>query len=180
MRRSIAVVLMVSMSGCFGGDNTPLPPLAIGPQWMPIMLDTTGNVVMRRMGIWLDTANVTTSPLGYSQTRQMMQMDMKIGGMSTNMQMRMEIDCAGQRMRTVGMDSLRATVKGQVVDDATAKQAMAQQSGKISDTTWRSIGSEGTSAPMLGAICSKTVAGVTDSAAKAQPAPAPAAPTKKK
>ena len=65
MRRISLVLFCVLLTAC-GADTTPLPPLAVGPQWMPVLLDTTGNIVMRRMAIWVDTGNVTASPAGFA------------------------------------------------------------------------------------------------------------------
>lgn len=151
MRRTIATLLCTSLIAC-SGDTTPLPPLSVGPQWMPLMLDTTGNLMMRRVALWVDTAHVTTSAAGYAVTAQKMQMDMKIGGMSTGMQMRTEFDCTGKRSRVIGIDSMTAMVKGVALPDSIARQAMAQQSAKASDTTWRTS-ADGD--PMLTAVCAK-------------------------
>jgi hypothetical protein len=115
----------------------------------------------------VDTAHVSASPAGYAVVAQKMQMDMKLGGMSTSMQMRNEIDCTAKKMRTVGMDSMSASMKGVPVPDSVAKQAVSQQSGKMSDTTWRDV----TDGPMLTAVCAK----VATAAVPAAPAPAPGA-----
>ncbi|MDZ7632875.1 MAG: hypothetical protein U5K74_16435 [Gemmatimonadaceae bacterium] len=160
MRRIPLVLLSCVLVAC-GGDDTPLKPLAVGPQWMPVLLDTAGNIVMRRMAIWVDTANVGASPAGFALASQRMQMDMKIGGMSTTMQMRHEIDCAGKRFRTVGIDSMSAVMNGTPLPDSIARQALAQQSAKASDTTWQSISStDGPNGSMLTAVCAKAAAGV--------------------
>jgi hypothetical protein len=137
MRTPAVAVLALSLAAC-GGDTTPLPPLTVGPEWLPTMMDTTGNIMMRRMAIWVDTQHVTTSPAGYAMTAQRMHMDMKMGGISTTMRTRMEVDCAGKRFRMAGLDSVAATVKGTPLPDSVAKQAVAQQTGKLNDTTWRS------------------------------------------
>lgn len=158
MRRIAAAVLACSLIGC-GGDTTPLPPLAVGPEWMPLMLDTTGNVMMRRMALWVDTAHVTTSAGGFAVASQKMQMDMKIGGMSTSMQMRTEIDCAGKRYRVVGIDSMAASMKGVPMPDSVARQAMAQQSAKGTDTTWKDVsGTDGMYGSMLTTVCARVAA----------------------
>jgi hypothetical protein len=156
MHRPLAVLLCCSLTAC-GGDKTPLPPLAVGPEWMPLVLDTTGNMMLRRMAVWIDTAHVTTSPAGYAVTSQKMQMDMKIGGMSTSMQMRTEIDCSGKRYRVIGMDSMTASMKGVALPDSVARQAMAQQSARATDTTWREVAaSDGKDPSILTAVCART------------------------
>jgi hypothetical protein len=167
MRRFAAALLACSLAAC-GGDTTPLPPLSVGPQWMPVMLDTTGNVVMRRMAIWVDTANVTTSAGGYALTSQKMQMDMKIGGMSTSMQMRTEVDCGGKRHRVVRMDSMTASMKGVPMPDSVARQAMAQQTAKGADSTWQESGA------MFNGGCAKVANAVAAPAAATPAAPATA------
>jgi hypothetical protein len=159
MRRAAAVLLCLALAAC-GGDNTPLPPITVGSQWMPLMMDTTGNLMLRRMAVWVDTAHVAQSPAGYALVSQKMMMDMKIGGMSTSMQMRTEIDCAGKRMRVVGLDSMTASMKGVPMPDSIARQAMAQQASQAStDTTWKTVGeAAGTNGTMLSAICAKAAA----------------------
>jgi hypothetical protein len=158
MHRPFAVLLCCALTAC-AGDKTPLPPLAVGPEWMPLVLDTTGNMMLRRMAVWIDTAHVTTSATGYAVTSQKMQMDMKIGGMSTSMQMRTEIDCSGKRYRVVGMDSMTASMKGVPLPDSVARQAMAQQSAKATDTTWREVAAaDGKNPSMLTAVCAKAAA----------------------
>lgn len=158
MRRASLALLCCTLVAC-GGDTTPLPPLAVGPQWMPLILDTTGNMMLRRMAIWVDTAHVTTSPAGFAVTSQKMLMDMKIGGMSTSMQMRTEIDCSARRYRVIGMDSMTASMKGVALPDSVARQAMAQQSAKATDTTWRDVtGTDGQNPMMLSAVCAKAAA----------------------
>jgi hypothetical protein len=177
MRRPAAGLLLCSVMAC-GGDSTPLPPLHVGAQWKPLMLDTTGNMVMRRMALWIDTSRVTVTASGTREVPQQMQMDMKIGGMSTNMQMRVEIDCAGKRYRMVGLDSMSASMKGKPMPDSVAKQVAAQQSSKLSDTTWRAVtGSDGTNGTMLTTVCAAPVAtqGAVPPAPAGAPAPAPAA-----
>lgn len=155
MNRTPLALLAILVAGC-GGDTTPLPPLAAGPQWMPIVFDTTGNMMMRRMAIWIDTAHVTTSAAGYAVTAQKMQMDMKLGGMSTGMQMRTEFDCSAKRYRVIGMDSMSASVKGVAVPDSVARQAVAQQSATFGDTNWLDVtGAAGTGGAMLAAVCAK-------------------------
>jgi hypothetical protein len=155
MRKLCAVLLCCTLMAC-GGDKTPLPPLNVGPQWMPLSLDTTGNMMLRRMAVWIDTAHVTTSAAGFALTSQKTQMDMKIGGMSTGMQLRTEIDCNGKRFRVLGMDSMTVTMKGVAVPDSIAKQAAAQQSGKMTDTTWRAVGAgDRENTAMLTAVCAK-------------------------
>ncbi|MES3036005.1 MAG: hypothetical protein V4813_18520 [Gemmatimonadota bacterium] len=169
MHRLLAPLVALSLVAC-GGDSTPLPPLAVGPEWMPVMLDTTGNLMMRRMALWVDTAHVTTGASGYAQTLQRMQMDMKIGGMSTTMRMRMEVDCAGARYRTAGLDSMAASMNGTPLPDSVARQAMAQQSEKLKDTTWRTAGSDasGAGGSFVSAVCAH-VATKSDSAATPRP-----------
>jgi hypothetical protein len=169
-RTAVALtVATVSLAAC-GGDDTPLPPLVVSPQWMPLVVDTAGNIAMRRMGMWVDTANVTTSPAGYALTAQRMHVDMKIGGMTTSMQMRTEIDCAGKRIRVIGLDSMTASVKGVALPDSVARKAMADQSAKAStDTTWKAA-TDGLNATMVTAVCAKVAA------APAAPAPAATAP----
>jgi hypothetical protein len=159
MRRAAAALLCLSLAAC-GGDNTPLPPISVGPQWMPLMMDTTGNLMMRRMAVWVDTANVSQSPAGFALASQKMLMDMKIGGMSTSMQMRTEFDCAGKRMRVVGLDSMTASMKGVAMPDSIARQAMAQQASQAStDTTWKPVGEgAGMNGTMLSAVCAKAAA----------------------
>lgn len=157
MRRPAAVLLCTLALAACGGDNTPLPPIALGPQWMPLMLDTTGNMMLRRMGMWVDTANVTKSAAGVIQTRQKMIMDMKIGGVSTSMQMKSEFDCAGNRYRVAGLDSMSASVKGVPMPDSIARNAMAQQQSKsVSDTNWKTVSpSDATTHTMFTAVCAK-------------------------
>lgn len=160
-KRRIALMLLAGLLTACSGDNTDLPPLAVGPQWMPVLLDTTGNIVMRRMPIWVDTVSVIASPAGYAIVSQQMQMDMKIGGMSTRMQMRHQIDCAGARFRTVGIDSMTAVMNGTPLPDSIARQALAQQSAKATDTTWQSVtAAAGPNGSMLTAFCAKAAAAV--------------------
>ena len=156
MRRFAAVLLLLtSLTGC-GGDSKPLPPISVGPEWFPMMLDTTGNFVMRRIGMWIDTAHVTTQPSGYLLTSQKMLMDMKIGGMSTSMRLRTEVDCPAKRYRVIGMDSLVASVDGKPLPEADAKKAMQGQAANTADTVWRPIpATDKASTAMLAAICSK-------------------------
>jgi hypothetical protein len=156
MRRLAPLVLCCSLLAC-SGDSTPLPPLAVGPQWMPLMLDTAGNFVMRRMALFVDTAHITTNAQGYMQTRQKLHMDMKIGDMSTTMQMRAEIDCRGSRFRIAGMDSITASMKGVAMPDSVARQALAKQQTKaVSDTNWKSVSAtDATNAAMLKSVCAK-------------------------
>jgi hypothetical protein len=168
MRHLLSAVLFCSIVAC-GGDSAPLPPLANGPAWLPLMLDTTGNMVLRRMATWVDTAHVTTNPEGHAVAAQKMQMDMKIGGMSTTMQMRTEFDCAGQRYRVTGVDSMTATMKGVPMPDSVARTALSQQSGNMTDTTWRTASSDGASGRMVAAVCQK--AGSQAAAAPAAQAP---------
>jgi hypothetical protein len=157
MRRAGIAVLCVSLAAC-GGDTTPLPPLSVGPEWMPLMLDTTGNLMMRRVAMWVDTAHVTQSPEGYARVAQKMAMDMKIGGMSTSMQMRTEIDCAGKRMRITGLDSMSASMKGVPMPDSVARQAVEQGAQKT-DTAWKAVpDGSGANGTMLTTVCSKTAA----------------------
>lgn len=138
IRRIALAVLICSLAAC-AGDSTPLPPLVIGPQCMPLMLDTTGNLVMRRLGMWVDTAHVTMAVSGFAVASQLMQIDMQIGGMSTGMQTRTEIDCAGKRYRVVGLDSMTASIKGVPVADSIAKQVnAAQRASVVGDTAWQS------------------------------------------
>ncbi len=167
MRTAVVALLALSLTAC-GGDTTPLPPLTVGPEYMPVMVDTTGNIVMRRMAMWVDTQHVTMSATGYAQTVQRMHMDMKMGGISTTMRTKMEMDCAGRRYRMAGLDSMSASVKGTPMPDSLAKQAMAQQSGKLNDTTWIAVaqGDTGGTGTMFTAVCSR--------AAAAAPAPAAA------
>jgi hypothetical protein len=158
MRRpAVAVVLCLTLAAC-GGDTTPLPPITVGPEWMPLMMDTTGNLMMRRMALWVDTSRVTKTASGYALTSQKVLMDMKIGGMSTSMQMRTEIDCAGKRMRMVGIDSMTASMKGVALPDSVARQAMAQQSAKAAaDTTWKPVSDgSGANGLMLTAVCASS------------------------
>jgi hypothetical protein len=177
MRRLALVFVLGSLTAC-GGDTTPLPPIAVGPEWYPMMLDTTGNFVMRRLGMWIDTAHVTTQPSGYLLTAQKMVMDMKLGGVSTRMRLVTEVDCSGKRYRVVGMDSLVASVKGVPMSDADAQKAMAGQAANTADTVWRTIReSDKGSNAMLGAICSKG-AGAAASAPAASAPSAPAQPAK--
>ncbi|MCC7054951.1 MAG: hypothetical protein IT355_16890 [Gemmatimonadaceae bacterium] len=159
MRRLAAVVLLASLTAC-GGDSTPLPPISVGPEWFPMMLDTTGNFVMRRLGMWIDTAHVTTQPSGYLLTSQKMLMDMKLGGVSTSMRLKTEIDCSGRRYRVIGMDSLVASVKGKPMSEADAQQAMKGQAANTVDTVWRAIPptDKGSNA-MLAVICTRTAPG---------------------
>jgi hypothetical protein len=125
---------------------------------MSLVLDTTGNLVMRRMGVWVDTAHVTQSPEGYARVSQKMMMDMKIGGMSTSMVMRTEIDCGGRRTRVTGMDSMTASMKGVPMPDSVARQA-AQQSAQKVDTAWRAVPEgAGAQAVMLTAVCARSAA----------------------
>ena len=98
MHRFFAVAVLCTVSAC-GGDSTPLPPMNVGAQWLPLMMDTTGNIVMRRIGMWVDTSRVTVRADGYVTIPQQMLMDMKIGGMSMRMQTRTLIDCVGRRQR---------------------------------------------------------------------------------
>lgn len=167
MRTAAVALLALSLTAC-GGDTTPLPPLTVGPEWMPVMMDTTGNIVMRRMAMWVDTQHVTRSPAGYALTAQRMHMDMKMGGISTTMRTKMEMDCAGRRYRMAGLDSMSASMKGTPMPDSVAKQAMAQQSGKLNDTTWIAVAQNdaGDNGTMFTAVCAR--------AAAAAPAPAPA------
>jgi hypothetical protein len=167
MRTAVVALLALSLTAC-GGDTTPLPPLTVGPEWMPVMMDTTGNIVMRRMAMWVDTQHVTRSPAGYALTAQRMHMDMKMGGISTTMRTKMEMDCAGRRYRMAGLDSMSASMKGTPMPDSVAKQAMAQQSGKLNDTTWIAVAPNdaGDNGTMFTAVCAR--------AAAAAPAPAPA------
>jgi hypothetical protein len=156
MRHLTATLLCCTLIAC-SGDSTPLPPIAIGPQWMPLMMDTTGNLMLRRMALFVDTANVTKSASGYMQTRQKLVMDMKMGGMSTTMQMRADLDCAGNRFRIAGMDSMTASIKGVAMPDSVARQAMAQQQTKtVTDTNWKAVATaSGENAAMLKAVCAK-------------------------
>jgi len=163
MRTPAVALLALSLAAC-GGDTTPLPPLAVGPEWLPTMMDTTGNIMMRRMAMWVDTLHVTRSPAGYAMTAQRMHMDMKMGGISTTMRTKMEVDCAGKRYRMAGLDSMAATVKGTPLPDSVARQAVGQQTEKLNDTTWRDADT-----PMVSAVCARLA---PDSAAP------PAAPAK--
>ncbi len=167
MRRTAVALLAVTLVAC-GGDSTPLPPFSVGPEWMPLMLDTTGNLMMRRMAMWVDTQHVTTTPGGFAQTAQRLHMDMKIGGISTTMRTKMDFDCGGTRYRMAGLDSMAATVNGMPLPDSVARQAVAQQSDKLNDTTWRAVtpGDTGRTGAMFTAVCARAAA----------PAVAPAAP----
>jgi hypothetical protein len=171
MRRMLAVLSCGVLVAC-SGDTTPLPPLVVDKAWMPMLIDTTGNVMLRRMAIWVDTAHVTTTSAGYALTRQKTQLDMKMGGMSTSMQLRTEIDCTGKRLRMMGIDSIAVTVKGVAMPDSIAKQAAAQQAGKAADSTWREVSADPTQQAMVAAVCRNTPAAA---GAAAAPAPAPAA-----
>lgn len=170
-RTALTLLATASLAACGGGDTTPLPPITVGPEWFELMLDTTPNFVMRRVGMWVDTAHVTALPSGYLQASQKMVMDLKLGGVSTRMQMRTEFDCAGRRYRVTGMDSLAATVKGKPMSDADAQKAAAGQSQAMQDTTWRAVAeSDKGASTMLAAICAKgsapPAASAPDSAAK--------------
>lgn len=159
MRRTAALTLaLVALTAC-GGDSTPLPPITVGPEWYPLMLDTTGNFVMRRMGLWVDTAHVSALPGGTVRTAQRMLMDMKIGGVSTTMRMQTEVDCGGRRYRVTGMDSLQATVQGKPLSEADAQKAVAGQAQQAQDTTWKPVpdGDAGMGTA-LKAICAKGAA----------------------
>lgn len=159
MRRIVLALLTCALAAC-GGDKTPLPPLVVGPEWMPLMLDTTGNFVMRRLGMWVDTAHVTRSPAGYAVATQRMQFDMKIGGVSTGMHTRTEFDCAGKRYRAVGLDSVTASVKGVQMADSIARQVNAAQAEKVAaDTAWKSAADNGgMNTVMLSAVCANVPA----------------------
>jgi hypothetical protein len=156
MRRIVPLLFCSSLLAC-GGDSTPLPPIAFGPQWMPLMLDTTGNFMLRRMALFVDTVHVTTNAQGYRETRQKLQVDMKIGDLSTTMQMRAEIDCAGNRFRIAGMDSISAAIKGVPMPDSAAKTAMEQQPNKaVTDTNWKSVDTADVqNSVMLRTVCAK-------------------------
>jgi hypothetical protein len=158
MRHAVVALLALSLTAC-GGDDKPLPPLTVGPEWMPVMMDTTGNIMMRRMAMWVDTQHVTRSPAGYALTAQRMHMDMKMGGISTTMRTKMEMDCAGRRYRMAGLDSMGATVNGTPMPDSVAKQAVAQQTDKINDTTWIAAPQgAGENAAMVTAVCARLAA----------------------
>lgn len=173
MRRTAFAVLALSLAAC-GGDTTPLPPLSVGPEWMPLMMDTTGNLMMRRMAMWVDTQHVTAVPGGYVQTVQRLHMDMKMGGISTTMRTKMDFDCAGRRYRMAGLDSMAASMNGTPMPDSVAKQAMSQQSGKLSDTTWRAVTATDTggTGTMFTAVCARATAAAAPAAPAAAPAPA--------
>jgi hypothetical protein len=158
MRPLATLLLCCALTAC-GGDSTPLPPLAFGPQWMPLMLDTTGNLMLRRMALFVDTANVTTNAQGYRVARQKLQVDMKIGELSTTVQLRAEIDCAGNRFRIAGMDSVSAAIKGVPMPDSAARQAMEQQPNKaVTDTAWKSVNTaDAQNSVMLRAVCATPV-----------------------
>lgn len=86
-----------------------------------------------------------------------MQIDRKIGSMSTGMQTRTEFGCVGKRYRVVGLDSMTASIKGVPVADSIAKQVNAAQSAKaVGDTAWKSAPDcGGMTAVMLSAVCAK-------------------------
>ena len=154
MRRFFAVAVLCTISAC-GGDTTPLPPMNVGAQWLPLMMDTTGNIVMRRVAMWADTSRVTVGADGYVTIPEQMLMDMKIGGMSMRTQTRTQIDCAGRRQRTVSMDSMSVKMKGVALPDSLARQAVAQQGAATADTTWRAVPQTGMQADVLAAACAK-------------------------
>ena len=155
MRIPAVALLALSLAAC-GGDSAPLPPLTVGPEWLPTMTDTSGNIMMRRMVIWVDTVNVSKSPAGYAMTAQRMHMDMKIGDISTTMRTQMEVDCVGKRYRMAGLDSVLASVKGRPLPDSLARQAVGQQTEKLNDTTWRSADA-GSNSQMVTAVCARAV-----------------------
>lgn len=153
MHRLVTAVLLCSIVAC-GRDSTPLPPLVNGPAWLPLLVDTSGNVMVRRMATWVDTAHVATDSVGHAVTTQKVQMDMSIGGLSTVLLMRTEIDCPGQRFRVTRVDSVSATMNGVAMPDSVARRALSQQSGKMTDTTWRTVTTtDGKNASMLAAVC---------------------------
>ena len=160
MRATEVALLALSLSAC-GGDSTPLPPLAVGPEWVPLMMDTTGNLMMRRMALWVDTQHVTTTPDGYAQAVQRMHMDMKMGGISTTLRLKLEVDCAGNRYRVAGLDSVAAVMNGTPLPDSVARQAVAQQSRSFGDTTWQPIALNDTAGTgrMYVAVCARAATG---------------------
>ncbi len=164
MRIPAVALFALSLAAC-GGDSAPLPPLTVGPEWLPTMMDTSGNIMMRRMVIWVDTVNVSKSPAGYAMTAQRMHMDMKIGDISTTMRTKMEVDCAGKRYRMAGLDSILASVKGTPLPDSLARQAVGQQTEKLNDTTWLAADA-GSNSQMVTAVCARVV---LDSAAPPAP-----------
>ena len=168
--RRISLVVLVSILAACGGDTKPLPPLNVGPEWLTLMLDTTGNLLLRRMGDWVDTMHVSSTPDGHALVSRRMQMDMKIGGISTSMHVRTEIDCAQHRFRSLALDSLSTSMNGVALPDSVAKKAMADQRSKLSDTTWKSVDAgDGAHGTMLSVACAKLAA-----AAAAAPAKPPA------
>jgi hypothetical protein len=134
-----------------GGDATPLPPLAESPGYQRLMLDTAGNLVMRRMAVWVDTARATTTPAGTVASTTRMQMDMKIGAMSIVMNTRTEYDCAGKRTRMGSVDSVAVMVKGQPLPDSVARQVSAAQTKQMADTSWKAV----TDTALLSTVCRK-------------------------
>lgn len=160
VRAAALAVLALSLSAC-GGDSTPLPPLAVGLEWMPLMMDTTGNLMMRRMALRVDTQHVTTTPDGYAQAVQRMHMDMKMGGISTTLRLKLEVDCAGNRYRVAGLDSVAGLMNGTPLPDSVARQAVAQQSRSFGDTTWQPIALNDTAGTgrMYVAVCARAATG---------------------
>ena len=160
MRAASVAVLALSLSAC-DGNSTPLPPLAVGPEWMPLMMDTTGNIMMRRMALWVDTQHVTTTPAGYAQAVQRMHLDMKMGGISTTLRVKLEVDCAGNRYRVGGLDSVAGVMNGTPLPDSLARHAVAQQPGSFADTTWQPVALNDTAGTgrRYEAVCARTVTG---------------------
>lgn len=173
VRRVSCVALLGLLAGC-GGDSKPLPPLSVGPEWMPLMIDTAGNLLMRRMASWADTMHVTATPEGHALVSQRMVMDMKIGGLSTTMHQQTEVDCAQRRYRSLALDSLKTSLNGVALPDSIAKKALADQRTKVTDTTWKSVSADaGTYGRMLAVTCGR-LASISSPAAKLPAAKPPA------
>ena len=120
------------------------------------MMDTTENLLLRRMALWADTAHITFTPEGHAVLSERVQMDTKLGGISSVMRSHTEVDCAQHRYRDLGTDSLMASMNGVALPDSIARKALADQTAKATDTTWKSAGADSTPyARMIGVACGR-------------------------
>lgn len=136
VRRRTLALLLVTVAAC-GGDTTPLPPLAESAGYQRLSLDTTGNMMMRRLAMWVDTTTVTRGEGDIVTTTTRLQTDMKLGGVSMVTDFATEYDCAGRRTRMRSVRAARMTVKGQPAPDSLAQELGKQQGRTIQDSTWR-------------------------------------------
>jgi hypothetical protein len=138
-RRAAFVLMSAAAVAACGGDATPLPPLVDAPGYQRLMLDTAGNLMLRRMALWVDTAKAARGDSGWVSTGTRMQMDMKIGAMSMVIDVRTEYDCAGRRTRMRSVEKVSGSVKGQPLPDSVAQQMSQAQAQQIADSTWKPV-----------------------------------------